>query len=329
MKKTILIILGLFSGILSAFAQKDTVEVIAYWQVGDIYRYNVEESQYKIVNGTDTTGIQRTTHILTLDVVDATDSTYRVRATAEDYQFDNPDKDEMTEEITRKFGNVPFEFETDECGSFKRLIISDEEIEAVYPLLDEIVDRTANKQELDAVTRNAMKKMIRTMFPKERIEGLYSAEVSPILEFHGMWILPGSEVEYETKMPSAYGDGNIIRMNGRFWVDDELSDDYSAVIRKEEVANEEDMQKVVLGVLGQTFGAIAGAFDEDAKDEIDAALANMEIKTSVDAVAEIHVETGWPLQYVTDTFVDVRSGDATQNQVTSKSWEIILDDEDE
>ena len=54
MKKTILIILGLFSGILSAFAQKDTVEVIAYWQVGDIYRYNVEESQYKIVNGTET-----------------------------------------------------------------------------------------------------------------------------------------------------------------------------------------------------------------------------------------------------------------------------------
>jgi hypothetical protein len=117
------------------------------------------------------------------------------------------------------------------------------------------------------------------MFPKERIENLYVDEFSPLLEFHGMWIIPGSEVEFESKMPSALGDGNIIRMDGRFWVDEELTDDYSVVIRQEEVANEEDMQKVVAEFLGKTFGALASSLDEEAKDEIDAAIANMEIKT--------------------------------------------------
>lgn len=328
MKKTILLILGLFAGIFSAFAQKDTVDVIAYWQVGDKYRFNVEESQYK-VKGTDTTDIQLTTHVLTLEVVDATDTTYRVRAFTDNYQFGDSAQDAMTEEITRKFGDVPFEFETDECGTFKRLIINDEDIEAIYPILDEIVDKAANEQELDAVTRNAMKKMVRSMFPKERIESLYADEFSPLLEFHGMWIIPGSEVEFESKMPSALGDGNIIRMDGRFWVDEELTDDYSVVIRQEEVANEEDMQKVVLEFLGKTFGALASSLDEEAKDEFDAAIANMEIKTKKDMVLEVHQDTGWPLQYDIDTIVDVRNEDITQRQVSSKSVRIILDDEDE
>lgn len=329
MKKTILLILGLFAGIFSALAQKDTVDVIAYWQVGDKYRFNVEESQYKILNGTDTTDLQRTTHILTLEVVDATDSTYRVRAFTDNYQFSNSSQDALTEEITRRFGNVPYEFETDECGSFKRLIISDEEIEAIYPLLDEMVDKTANKQGMDAVARNSMKQMVRTMFPKERIRNLYADEFTPLFEFHGMWILPGTEVPYETKVPSAYGDGNIIRMDGRFWVDEELSDDYSAVIRQEEVANEEDMQKVVVGILGKAFGALTESLDDEDKDELDAALANMEIKLTKDSVVEIHLETGWPLQYAIDTVTDVRSGDTQQIQASSKSIRIILDDEDE
>ena len=329
MKKTILIIIGLFAGIFSAFAQKDTVDVVAYWQVGDKYRYNVEETQFKVLNGTDTTSFQRVTHILTLEVVDATDSTYRVRAFTDNYQYGNASVDEITEEITQKLGNEPFEFETDECGTFNRLIISDEEIEALYPLLDDIVDKSANKQNLDAVTRDAMKQMVRTMFPKERILKLYANEFSPLLEFHGMWIKTGTEVPYESEAPSVFGDGNTIRMNGRFWVDDELSDDYSAVIRKEEVANEDDMQKIVVEILGKAFGALSDALDEEAKDELDTAIANMEIKTSTDAVVEIHVETGWPLQYANETVVDVRSGDTTQHQVTSKSVEIILDDEAE
>ena len=134
---------------------------------------------------------------------------------------------------------------------------------------------------------------------------------------------------YETKVPSAYGDGNIIRMDGRFWVDEELSDDYSAVIRQEEVANEEDMQKVVVGILGKAFGALTESLDDEDKDELDAALANMEIKLTKDSVVEIHLETGWPLQYAIDTVTDVRSGSTSQQQVTSKSVEIILDEEDE
>jgi hypothetical protein len=125
MKKTILLFLGLFAGVISAFAQMmpdSTYQVCAYWEVGDKYNYQVEESKYKVKNGTDTTDVERAAHLLTLEIVDATDSTYRVRVKTDDYQYTNKQKDALTEGLIQQYGNQPFEFETNEFGVFKRTL---------------------------------------------------------------------------------------------------------------------------------------------------------------------------------------------------------------
>ena len=75
MKRSILLILGFLAGIIPAFAQMSadstTVQIIAYWKVGDKYNYQVEETQYKILNGTDTTDVMRSAHLVTYEIVDA------------------------------------------------------------------------------------------------------------------------------------------------------------------------------------------------------------------------------------------------------------------
>ena len=75
MKRSILLLFSFFACLISASAQMmpdSTVQVIAYWEVGDKYNYQVEDSKYKVKNGTDTTDVERAAHLLTLEIVDAT-----------------------------------------------------------------------------------------------------------------------------------------------------------------------------------------------------------------------------------------------------------------
>ena len=336
MKRSILLILGFLAGIIPAFAQMSadstTVQIIAYWKVGDKYNYQVEETQYKILNGTDTTDVMRSAHLVTYEIVDATDSTYRVRVKTDDYQHSNYETAAIVDEVTELFGNMPFEFETNQYGAFKRLIISDDDLQRYYKEMEAILERmTAGKGLTDEV-REATMSMVRDIFTKEKIEQIYIAEFKPLIQFHGLWMKIGVEVPYETEAPSLFGDGENIKMNGRFWADEELTDDYSVVIREEEVVDEGDMQKLVLAVINKTLGALASSIDEEnmeeARKEIDSVIGSMKIEVNTSIFEEIHLDTGWPLYFEFEKDSVVKVEDMEQRQVQFQSVSILLDDED-
>lgn len=328
MKKSMLLIISLFAGLFSAFAQEvpDTVRVIAYWNLGDKYHYQVEESQFKVNNRTDTVDVRKSAHLLTLEVIEATDTTYRVRVFSDDYQDSDYDRSAMVDDLTDQFGNLPFEFVTDELGVFNRVIISEEDWLTVYPILDSVVDSMTEGKELKDEEREKIRQMVRAMYPKERIEQLYAEEFSPLLQFHGLWLIPGEEVEYETEAPSVFGDGSVVKMNGRFWADEELTDDYSVVVRDEMEADEEDMRKYLGVFFGKAFDAITE--DESTREELNSMLEKAEITVLQSVDEEIHLSSGWPIFFRHEKYVHVKGIEENQEQeqVTTKTVSIILED---
>lgn len=328
MKKSMLLIISLFAGLFSAFAQEvpDTVRVIAYWNLGDKYHYQVEESQFKVNNRTDTVDVRKSAHLLTLEVIEATDTTYRVRVFSDDYQDSDYDRSAMVDDLTDQFGNLPFEFVTDELGVFNRVIISEEDWLTVYPILDSVVDSMTEGKELKDEEREKIRQMVRAMYPKERIEQLYAEEFSPLLQFHGLWMIPGEEVEYETEAPSVFGDGSVVKMNGRFWADEELTDDYSVVVRDEMEADEEDMRKYLGVFFGKAFDAITE--DESTREELNSMLEKAEITVLQSVDEEIHLSSGWPIFFRHEKYVHVKGIEENQEQeqVTTKTVSIILED---
>ena len=332
MKKTILLFLGLFVGIFSAFAQMmpdSTYQVCAYWEVGDKYNYQVEESKFKVKNGADTTDIEISSHILTLEIVDATDSTYRVRAKTDDYQNSNVDKSARTDDLIQRFGNRPIEFETNEYGVFKRILLTDEEIQAAYPLLDAIADQTANEQDLDAVARDALKKMMRAMFTKDKIISTYMEEFTPLLTFHGLHVSLDTEVEYETEVPSFLGDGSTIRMKGLLWVDDEWTDEYSIVLHNDLETDKEGMQDFMKTYLSTLASTLGDNVNTQGLEEAEDILQNGEFSRTDSTVGEIHLDTGWPIYYDYEQVVLVKGQGETLEQVKTKTIELILEDKEE
>ena len=332
MKKTILLFLGLFAGVISAFAQMmpdSTYQVCAYWEVGDKYNYQVEESKYKVKNGTDTTDVERAAHLLTLEIVDATDSTYRVRVKTDDYQYTNKQKDALTEGLIQQYGNQPFEFETNEFGVFKRILISDEEVQALYPVLDVVVDQTANDQNMDAIARDALRKMMREMFTKERIIGTYEDEITPLLMFHGRRLNHDTEVEYDTEVPSILGEDVPIQMKGLIWVDQEWTDEYSIVIHNDLESGKEGMMPYLNAFVETMKSSLGENANEETLKEMQDIFKNGVITRTDSMVEEIHLDTGWPIYYEYEQNVFVKNGDSSQEQIQNKTVELILEDNDE
>ena len=314
----------------SAFAQMmpdSTVQVCAYWNVGDKYHYQIEESKYKIDNQKDTSDVELSAEILTLEVVDATDSTYRVRVTSDDFQHSDYNRMAIQEEILQQFGSMPYEFETDEFGTFKRLIIKDEDLDNFYRALDFMVDKIAEERGLADEGKPALKAMMQALLTRERLIAAYMEEITPLLWFHGLRLSQDAKVDYQTEVPSFFGDGSTITMDGQFWVDEELTDEYSAVLHNVTKADPDDMRKYVKAFVGTAANALGAEDDvEEAADEI---FKDASIELIDDAYEEIHLDTGWPINYDYVRTIRVKMQGQEQEQVQTRTVTIIIEDDEE
>lgn len=313
----------------SAYAQMmpdSTIQVCAYWNVGDKYHFQIEESKYKIDNQTDTSDVELSAEILTLEVIDATDSTYRVRVTSDDFQHSDYNRMAIHEEIMQQFGSMPYEFETDEFGTFKRLIIKDEDLDNFYLALDVMVDRIAEERGLADEGKPALKAMMKALLTRERLVAAYMEEITPLLWFHGLRLSQDAKVDYQTEVPSFFGDGSTITMNGQFWVDEELTDEYSAVLHNVTNADPNDMRKYMKSFMGTAADALGVGDDiEEAADDI---FKDASIELIDDAYEEIHLDTGWPINYDYMRTIRVKMQDQELEQVLTRTVTIIIEEDE-
>jgi hypothetical protein len=221
-------------------------------------------------------------------------------------------------------GNIPYEFETDEYGTFKRIIISEEDFQNFKDAMNLAVDRmTEGKEGMTDEVREATRTLVQDILTREKIEQLYTAEFKPLIQFHGLRMAIGVEVPYETETPSLFGNGENIKMNGRFWADEELTDNYSVVIREEEEVDEGDMLKMVQGLLEKTLDSLSPLSDEEtmkeAKEEMGKVFDNMKMDVRTSSFEEIHLDTGWPIYFEFEKSTLVKVEDMEQRQFLSQS----------
>ena len=115
-----------------------------------------------------------------------------------------------------------------------------------------------------------------------------------------------------------------------FKVDPELTDDYSAVIRQETVAEDVNLAPLVRSSLGPIAeNMFKGA--AISREELKEGLQDLQIQAAFEeyTVEEIQLETGWPLAWVFDRYVTVSEDGKTQGKHIFKQIKLVTEEETE
>ena len=332
MKKSILLIISLFAGIISTFAQMmpdSTVQVVAYWKVGDKVHYQSESRSYTVAEG-DTTITKKSAGIFELEVVAADEEKgYRLKATSMDFQNSDPLVQTIDDKWRERFGASIF-FETDPYGTFERIVPFENLEEQTEALIQETTDALMKK--VDALSQEQALALVRSMFNPETIINSYAAEYAPLFFYHGARLGLADEYPIEDEAPSLFGEGNSILLKGSFWVDEDLTDDFSVVIRMFKEADEEQLAPFIKAVVGQVTQPMIESMveNDENKVEIQQMLDELydQAKMSMEdfMVEEIHLDSGWPIKYIFERKFYMSFEDMEQEQWTETR--ITLIDED-
>lgn len=326
MKKVLLPLVGLLAGLLPAFAQMmpdSTVQVVAYWNVGDKYLYQVENIKSNIVHG-DTTVVEKSAELLEFEVVSADEEKgYRVKVTSRDSQMSDPAKAAVKEKMIERFGNDVYFFETGPYGEFLRILPVEGPDGQSDALSEEITDAIL-QQDTTGLDRNALLQMVRQMLQSEVLTASLAGEISPLFAYHGSRLSLKDEYTFEDAVPMPI-TGGMLKMNGRFWVSQQWTDAYSVVIQMYKEADPEDAKRVITSFLDGMVKSLAGknATDIPSVEEV---YKDARIEIEDFMLEEVHLDTGWPLEWHFTRRSQVEMEGKSQNQLMRRSFTMLFVD---
>ena len=328
MKRLIPILAVLFAGIMPAFAQMlpdSTVQVVAYWALGDKQKYQVETAKYRIAQG-DTTVVEKSAEIFEFEVVAADEEKgYRVKVTSLETQYSDPAKEAIEEAIQKLRGADAYYFETDPNGEFLR-VLPIEGLEEQQETLAQAVWEAVKEKRPEAAQLNMLPLIRQTLTP-EAVVLAATGVIAPLFMYHGSRFDMDEEFPVEDEIPAVIGGGTL-KMTGTFWVDEDMTDDYSVVFRMYKEADQEQLRPLIESILGTLMQTMAPT-PEDA-DEAQAAIgeAFQNARMNVDdyLYEEIHLGTGWPLDWSFSREVLIEIDGEQQAQLVETNIRIIVEE---
>lgn len=326
MKKVFFPLVVLLAGLLPAFAQMmpdSSVQVVAYWNVGDKYLYQVENIKSNIVHG-DTTVVEKSAELLEFEVVSADEEKgYRVKVTSRDSQMSDPAKAAVKEKMIERFGNDVYFFETGPYGEFLRILPVEGPDGQSDALSEEITDAIL-QQDTTGLDRNALLQMVRQMLQSEVLTASLAGEISPLFAYHGSRLSLKDEYTFEDAVPMPI-TGGMLKMNGRFWVSQQWTDAYSVVIQMYKEADPEDAKRVITSFLDGMVKSLAGknATDIPSVEEV---YKDARIEIEDFMLEEVHLDTGWPLEWHFTRRSQVEMEGKSQNQLMRRSFTMLFVD---
>jgi hypothetical protein len=198
-------------------AADSTVQVIAYWDIGQQENYVVSTEKYKIY-GKDTTGIERVRYDVQMTVLEEDEKTYTLEWRYKNIVVEHPDP--VMQRLMNLSQNMRVVFTTDELGGFKEVINHEEMQRYIAKAAEGLrAEFPSSLPYIDQVTK--------TYSSKEAIESVSIKDVHQFLLFHGGKYKLDEILEGDTKMPNVFGPEPF---NGTFKVYleefDEEEDDY-------------------------------------------------------------------------------------------------------
>lgn len=329
MKKLMTAMLGIFLS-LSAFAQMmpdSTFQIVAYWDKGDKISYQCTDRTVKKSSNGKEEVQKSSSEVRTFEVIDQTDSTYILRMSYSDV-FSSQLSLGMGADIMAKIAEQEkVDILTNELGTIQDYLnveeMLDHLVKGIPMILDAVVAKQ-DKKELKAMgfDRNQWISQFSAMFSNpDIVVAACNKEVGPLFMYHGTRLDPKEEYVVENEYANVFGaQGLTTQMH--FWIDSELSDSVSVVIRSHAEADTETLLPMMRDA---TLTALRATLSEDQYEEA-AAMVLMQFnkdKTTVsfaeDTALEVDLGSGWPVQFVSDRTVSIQMDGETTDVVSTVS----------
>ena len=317
-----------------------TVNIVAYWTPGEKYSYECKTDKYKVNADGDTTWTSRQSEIRTLEVLSQTKDSYTVQISYSDFWSNDPTENEMMCAIRKQCGPMNVLLKTSEMGIPEEILNIPELVKYNEAGLKPMMSVLRKSADMKGIPEKKLIKLLRMKFCSPEVTmNLVNDELGKFLFFHGMALDTAETYTFNDKCAPLIAGQDSLNAMTQFWVDNQLTDEYSAVVRTFTEVPSEDLKKFTASAAASLAGAFAGNKVSDGqlnalKDSLSTGIGNITMTCEEYTTEEIHLDTGWPLKYYYDKVVSVTvpgtggEEDKTTQNCESRSIEIILPEDD-
>lgn len=340
--KRLLIIAATLMTAFNAAAQMmpdSTVQICAYWSVGDRYDYYMEHSSKKVNSQGDTVKNELNSKILRFEVIDSTATSYQMKLTYLDEKSTNQQSNMLYQLGQEKGINVPVLFTTTEMGVLVSIDNLDEIVSGYEKLIDpmiEIIVAQLPEEDKKMFDWKAMSDQLKPMICNpQAIQTAIIDEIGRLFFFHGSRLEMDHTYNMEEPLMFMMPGIENITAKTNVWLEGELTDEYSTVGRTYTCANmgEEFVKSAVQTTVDLTMNSLVAedSLKTQAQNEIDSILQNEELQKyqlvwEQYSTEEVHLGTGWPLNLYIDKYVKAGLDGKMEETIDSRSIEIILEE---
>lgn len=202
---------------------QSTVPFVAYWSVGDVYKFDVKKIDIRYKNEEETKN-DTSSYIGVFEVIDSTETSYRIRWT---YENQSPLSGEFSEEVHAAIKDIQvYEviYSTDELGAFNQI----ENMKELQAGVEKMVDVLMNGKtaEIPDSVLAKLEPIMRNLSKPSFIESLLLPEIQLLHYPYGVEYVERDTVRYEELLPNAFG-GEPVRATNMLYIDSlNVAEDY-------------------------------------------------------------------------------------------------------
>lgn len=334
MKKFMTIFVSALLGV-AANAQMmpdSTVNICAYWELGDKYEYRCSESSYS-VEGTDTTDVEHSSEIFTIEVIAKEKDSYKLSLTSKNQNSSDEIENVLNSISAENGGDMPLIISTTEMGDIIRLENAQEYCDMLVKAIDPIMEEVGKVKEMSEEEKQMTKAILVEMFADPRvIESMVMDSFGRMLAFHGSRLKIGETYTVEDVATSIFpGVDMPVKAISEYTIKSEDTDDYSAVCEICTSAEKGGIMDCFKETILQASNVESMSEAERAEfmKQVDMLVAAMDIDYEEVTIIENHLASGWPLNSYYHKIIDVSAEGRQKRKVETRSVEIIIDSEKE
>ncbi|MCQ2146622.1 MAG: hypothetical protein MJZ16_03805 [Bacteroidales bacterium] len=339
-RRIILTIVSLLWTTLS-FAQwmpDSTVQVVAYWELGDKMQYQVKAKTVNVDKDGKETVSKSSSEKRIFEVIEQTDNSYVLQTTYTDV-FDSQMSLNLgigADIINAISEATVLKTRTDENGTIEGIINTEESKASLDKIIDLSIDAVLSKydkKDLKAmgVTKEDLANNYKQMFSEDVLLSTCMSDVAPLLQFHGGRYDIGQEYTVKQDVDNAFG--GTVEGDLTFWVDMEDSDSTFVVMRSYmEIGSEEMMPYMMTATINALKQTLSGSALEEAENALKEQFesSHMEATLKQYTTTVIHADTGWTTNWYFDREITLSSDKGIERIIKdSQEIEIVFDDDDE
>lgn len=315
---------------ISASAQimpDSTVQVVAYWNEGDIQSYDYTHHRYTIGPDGDSTVVMSVSERKTLEVLSVDESGYTLRYSTSDIYSSDPDLTMMMANAQGAGVIAPVVFTTNDLGEVDKILDVDNLLREMERSAEDYskylwnnLPRSARK----AFSKSDIKALLLRRFDsEEKLVSWFGDELGILLAFHGGRYTPDKEHTKDELYPIQPSEGDPIYSHVKVVVPKEYLDDFSAVCIYDSYVDDPRLWSVLLRQASDSGNSLLSSVVETLKANTGEELSNLTMTYEEFISNEVHLESGWPLfVHYTKSFMGNYGGEKTE-RLDDYRWSIV------